>query len=414
MSPAASSPAATPAAVLAADGGPPVRRRGWPAWPHFDDDERAAADAVLASGRVNYWTGEQGRCFEREFARWAGVPHAVAVANGTVALEIALRAVGVGPGAEVVVPAATFIATAAAVVAVGAVPVVVDVDPRSRCLTAATVAPALTGRTAAVIGVHVDGFPADLEPVVALARRHGLAVVEDCAQAHGAHRDGRRVGTVGDVAAWSFCQDKIMTSAGEGGAITTADARVWQRCWEYKDHGKNLDAVSAPAPAAGFRWLHDTFGTNARMTEVQAAVARCQLRKVDGWVATRRAHAARLTAGLAGLDALLLPAVGPGAGHAFYRYPLRVDAARLAPGWDRDRLVAAVVAEGVPAAHGGCSEIHRERAFRAAGLAPRVLPHAAALSRASMTLPLHHRMTTADVDDALAAVRKVLDRAGRG
>lgn len=402
------------AALLAADGGAPVRRDAWPAWPHFDDDERAAADAVLASGRVNYWTGEQGRSFEREFAQWAGVPHAVAVANGTVALEIALRAVGVGAGAEVVVPSATFIATAAAVVAVGAVPVVVDVDPRSRCLTAATVAPALTARTAAVLAVHVDGYPADLEPVVALARDRGLVVVEDCAQAHGARRDGRRVGTFGDVAAWSFCQDKIMTSAGEGGAITTADPRVWQRCWEYKDHGKNLDAVSAPPPRPGFRWLHDTFGTNARMTEVQAAVGRRQLRKVEDWVATRRAHAARLTAGLAGLDALLLPEVGPGVAHAFYRYPLRVDATRLAPGWDRDRLVAAVVAEGIPAAYGGCSEIHRERAFRDAGLAPRVLPHAAALSHATMTLPLHHRMTTADVDDVLTAVRKVLSRAGRG
>jgi dTDP-4-amino-4,6-dideoxygalactose transaminase len=408
------SPATAPAPLLAADGGRPVRLHAWPAWPHFDDDERAAADAVLASGRVNYWTGEHGRCFEREFAQWAGVPHAVAVANGTVALEIALRAIGVCPGSEVIVPAATFIATAAAVVACGAVPVVVDVDPRSRCLTAATVAPALTVLTAAVVGVHVDGYPADLGPVVALARRHGLAVVEDCAQAHGAHRDGRRVGTFGAIAAWSFCQDKIMTSAGEGGAITTADPLLWQRCWEYKDHGKNLAALAEPAPRPGFRWLHDTFGTNARMTEVQAAVARRQLRKVEGWVAVRRAHAARLTAGLAGLDELRPPAAGPGVGHAYYRYPLQVDAARLAPGWDRDRVVAAVVAEGIPAAHGGCSEIHRERAFHEVGRAARVLPHAAALSGTTMTLPLHHRMTTADVDDVLAAVHKVLGRARRG
>lgn len=399
------------ASTLAAEGGPALRAHPWPAWPHFDDDERVAVDAVLASGRVNYWTGEQGRLFEREFAEWAEVPHAVAVANGTVALEIALRAIGIGAGAEVIVPSATFIATASAVAACGAVPVIVDVDRDTRCLTAASVLPALTSRTAAIIVVHLGGFPADMAPILDLANQHGLTVVEDCAQAHGAQRDGRRVGTFGAVAAWSFCQDKIITTAGEGGAITTADPDVWRRCWEYKDHGKNQRAVADPALPAGFRWLHDSFGTNGRMTEVQAAVGRRQLRKVDGWVAARRALAARLTEGLGDLDVLRLPTVPAGVDHAFYRYYVELDLARLAPGWDRDRVVAAVVAEGVPVTHGGCSEIHRERALRPTGQPAPVLPHAAALSRTSMTLPVHHRMSAADADDVVAAMRKVLREA---
>ena len=395
---------------LALDGGLPVRESPWPAWPYFDDEDRAAADAVLASGRVNYWTGEQGRCFERELANWAGVPHAVAVANGTVALEIAMRALGIGPGDEVIVPSATFIATASAVVACGAVPVVADVDARSQCLTVESTQAALTPRTAAVVVVHLGGFPADMDPILDLALRHGLRVVEDCAQGHGAHRDGRRVGSFGDVAAWSFCQDKIMTAAGEGGAITTANTALWRRCWEYKDHGKNRDALGDASPPSGFRWLHDRFGTNARMTEIQAAVGRRQLAKVDGWVATRRARAAQLTEGLADLDALRLPDAP--AGHAFYRYYSHLQAGRLAPGWDRDRVVAAVVAEGVPAAHGGCFEINRERAFRAIE-EPRTLPVAAALSRTSMTLPLHQRTSASDVDDVITAVRKVLEEATR-
>ncbi len=403
----------THTSALALDGGTPVRTGRWPGWPHFDDDEQAAALAVLASGRVNYWTGEHGRAFEREFADWVGVAHAVAVANGTVALEIALRAVGVGPGDEVVVPAATFIATASAVVACGAQPVVVDVDPLTQCLTAATVETALTERTAAVVVVHLGGFPADVEPVVRLARRAGLAVVEDCAQAHGAHRDGRRVGTFGDVAAWSFCQDKIMSTVGEGGAITTADRRVWRRCWEFKDHGKNHDAVFAPERRPGFRYVHDSFGTNARLTELQSAVGRCQLRKVDGWVAIRRAHAARLTAALADLPPLRVPAVPPGVGHAFYRYYAHLRPELLAPDWDRDRVIAALVAEGVPATYGGCAEIQRELAFDPQGRLPVVLPNAAALARTSMTLPVHHRMTDADVDDVVAAVHKVLGEATR-
>ncbi|MCO1653874.1 DegT/DnrJ/EryC1/StrS family aminotransferase [Pseudonocardia humida] len=382
-----------------------------PAWPHFDDDERAAADAVLGSGRVNYWTGEQGHHFERDFAAWVGVPHAVAVSNGTVALEIALRAIGVGPGDEVVVPSATFIATAAAVATCGAIPVVVDVDRGTRCLTAGTVEPALTARTVAIVVVHLGGFPADMAPILHLARERGLTVVEDCAQAHGARRGGRMVGTHGTVAAWSFCQDKIMSTAGEGGAITTADPDVWRRCWEYKDHGKNHDAVTDQTHPPGFRWLHDSFGTNARMTEVQAAVGRRQLGKVDGWVALRRAHAARLTDGLRDLDALRLPATPPAVEPAFYRYHVELRSERLAPGWDRDRVVAALVAEGVPATQGGCSEIQRERAFRTVRTPPRVLPNAAALSRTTLTLPVHHRMSDSDVDDVVAAVRKVLQEA---
>ncbi len=402
---------ATQTPELALDGGVPVRDRPWPAWPHFDDDERAAADAVLASGRVNYWTGEQGHHFEREFAAWVGVPHAVAVANGTVALEIALRALGIGAGAEVIVPSATFIATAGAVAACGAVPVVVDVDRHTRCLTGGSVDAALTARTMAIVVVHLGGFPADMGPILELARKHGLFIVEDCAQAHGAHHGGRGVGTSGDVAAWSFCQDKIMTTAGEGGAITTADPDLWRRCWERKDHGKNHEAVSDPTHPPGFRWLHDEFGTNARMTEVQAAVGRCQLRKVDGWVTIRREHAARLTEGLHDIHTLRLPTVPTGVGHAFYRYHVDVRAELLAPGWDRDRIVAALIAEGIPATHGGCFEIHRERAFRAVHLPSPLLPHAAALSRSAMTLPVHHRMSASDTDDVIAAVRKVLGEA---
>jgi dTDP-4-amino-4,6-dideoxygalactose transaminase len=402
---------ATSSPALAIQGRSPLRDRPWPAWPHFDEDERAAVDAVLTSGRVNYWTGEQGRCFEREFAEWVGVEHAVAVANGTVALEIALRAIGVGAGDEVVVPSATFIATASAVAACGALPVVADVDCRTQCLTAESIASSLTTRTAAVVVVHLGGFPAEVEPILRLARSNGFLVIEDCAQAHGACRNGRKVGTFGDVAAWSFCQDKIMTTGGEGGAITTADLDVWRRCWEYKDHGKNHRAVSDPTHPPGFRWLHDSFGTNARMTEMQAAVGRSQLRKVDGWVATRRAHAARFTQGLQHIDALQLPAVPTDVGHAFYRYYAHLRTELLAPGWDRDRVVEAIVAEGVPAGYGGCAEIHRERAFRSTGQPPPRLPVAASLSRTSMTLPVHQRMSASDADDVVAAVRAVLQEA---
>jgi dTDP-4-amino-4,6-dideoxygalactose transaminase len=397
--------------ALALHGGAPLRREPMPRWPVFDAGDAAAASEVLLSGRVNYWTGDHGRAFEQEFAHWAGAPHAVAVANGTVALEIALRALGVEPGDEVVVPSATFIATASAVVTCGARPVVVDVDPDSQALTVDSVLPALTERTVAVIVVHVGGYPADTTALAQLAESRGLHLVEDCAQAHGARRDGVPVGTAGRIAAWSFCQDKIMTTAGEGGAITMADEALARRCWELKDHGKSYAAVYETAHPPGFRWLHDSFGTNGRMTEVQAVIGRRQLDKIDGWVVQRRAHAALLSEALAGVAALRLPKVAPGVEHAYYRFYAQVRPELLKPGWDRDRIVSGVLAEGADCASGGCPEIYRERAFDGVGRPAAPLPVAEWLGRNSFVLPVHPALSATDVRDCADAVLKVFAEA---
>jgi dTDP-4-amino-4,6-dideoxygalactose transaminase len=399
------------AGELAIHGGPPVRRTPLPTWPRFDEQDAAAVGEVLLSGRVNYWTGEHGRAFEREFADWATVRHAVTVANGTVALEIALRALGIGPGDDVIVPSATFIATASAVVAVGARPVVADIDENSQALTEATARQAVTPRTAAIIVVHVGGYPAEMRALERLAGARGLALLEDCAQAHGARRDGRPVGTGGQIAAWSFCNDKILSTAGEGGAITTEDTELATLCWELKDHGKAHAKAHQDAPTTQFRWLHDRFGTNARMTEMQAAVGRLQLQKLPSWLARRRAHAAALTSALQDVPALRLPDIPAGVEHAYYRFYGHVRPGHLQPGWDRDRVVAAISAEGIPCGSGGCTEIYRERAFDAVER-PRVpLPVAHRLGRESLVLPVHPALTSSDIRDVADAVRKVFSEA---
>lgn len=398
---------APPLGALAIHGGEPVRRLPFPTWPQFDEHDAAMAGEVLLSGRVNYWTGPHGRAFEREFGEAVAAPHAVALANGTVAIEIALRTLGVRAGDEVVVPSATFIATASAVVACGARPVVVDVDIDSQALTTETVAPAITDRTAAVIVVHVGGYPANVSALAALTQAHGLHLIEDCAQALGASRDGCQVGRTGVAAAWSFCQDKIMTTAGEGGALTTADPELARRFWEAKDHGKSHEAVYDRAHAPGFRWLHDTFGGNARMTEVQAAVGRLQLPKLDSWAALRREYAEILRGGLGDLEGLRLPRIAPGVEHAYYRFYGHVLTEQLRPGWNRDRIVAAIEAEGVPCAFGGCTEIYRERAFDSVGRPDCRLPGAEWLGRRSIVLPVHPALTRADVEETVEAVRKV-------
>lgn len=332
----------------------------------------------------------------------------MALSNGTVALELALQAVGIGPGDEVVVPARTFVATASAVVAVGARPVVADIDLVSQTLTAATVDAVRTPRTRAVIPVHLGGWPAPMAELMSLAARHDLVVVEDCAQAHGARLAGRSVGTLGHVAAWSFCQDKIITTLGEGGAVTTGDEEIWRTVWERKDHGKSFAAVYERTHPPGFRWLHESFGTNARMTEVQAAQGRRALARLPSWSERRRALAAVLDEGLADVPGLRVPVPPSDVRHAYYKYYAFVRPERLAPGWDRDAVMTAIEAEGVPCLQGACAEIYREKAFDGVGRPEHPLPVARELGETSLMLMVHPTLTKREIDDTVEAIRKVM------
>lgn len=391
----------------------PVRTAPFPPWPVFGRDEIDAVSGVLASGRVNYWTGTECRAFEEEFAAFCGTQHAISLANGTLALELALHALGIGPGDEVIVPARTFIASASCAVARGAVPVVADVDPVSQNLTADTVLPALTSRTRAIVAVHLAGWPCDMDPIMALARERGVKVIEDCAQAHGATYKGRPVGSLGDCAAFSFCQDKIMTTGGEGGMLVMNDTRLWQKAWAYKDHGKSFDAVFNREHPPGFRWLHESFGSNFRMTEMQAAIGRRQLAKLPEWLAVRRRNAALLAEGLASIPGLRLTPPPQEIGHAYYKYYAFVDTAALAPGWDAARINEAINAEGVPCFAGSCAEIYRERAFTDRGWGPSGrLPAAQQLGETSLMFMVHPTLGEAEMADTVAAVRKVM-RAAR-
>ncbi len=400
--------------MLAIDGGQPVRTIPFPPWPVFGQDEIDAVGTVLASGRVNYWTGEECRRFEEAFAALCGTRHAISLANGTLALELALYMHDIGPGDEVIVPARTFIASASCAVARGAVPVVADVDPVSQNLTADAVLAALTLRTRAVVAVHLAGCPCDMDPIMALARERGIKVIEDCAQAHGATYKGRPVGSLGDCAAFSFCQDKIMTTGGEGGMLVLNDTRLWEKAWAYKDHGKSFDAVFNREHPPGFRWLHESFGSNFRMTEMQAAIGRKQLARLPQWLAARRRNAAALDAGFADISGLRVARPPDGIGHAYYKYYVLVEPEALAPGWDATRIQEAIIAEGVPCFAGSCSEIYRERAFADRGWGPaRRLPVAQRLGETSLMFMVHPTLGEAEMADTVGAVRKAMQAAAR-
>jgi dTDP-4-amino-4,6-dideoxygalactose transaminase len=385
----------------------------YPPWPFFGDEEVEAAAKVLRSGKVNYWTGSEGRRFEEEFAEFSGCKHAIAVANGTVALELALRALGIGPGDEVITTSRTFIASASSIVAVGARPVFADVDLDSQNLTAASVKAVLTPATRAIIPVHLAGWPCEMDELMELAREHGLYVVEDCAQAQGATYKGRPVGSIGDIGAFSFCQDKNMTTAGEGGMVTTNREDLWRSMWAYKDHGKSFQTVYETIHAPGYRWLHESFGTNWRLSEVQSAVGRVALRRLPGWVDIREQHAARLLDSFSEHSALRIPERPAHIRHANYKFYAFVRQERLVEGWGRDRIAMEVTALGVPCTTGSCSEVYLEKAFPEDMRPKERLHNARILGETSLMFQVHPTLHPQHIEHACEAVAQVMQRAVR-
>lgn len=401
-------------ATLALYGGAPVRTVPFPPWPFFAPDEIDAAKHVLESGRVNYWTGSECAQFEQAYAEFCGRRHAIALANGTVALELALHAFGIGAGAEVITASRTFIASASCAVLRGATPVLADVDPVSQNITADSIRAVLTPRAKAIIAVHLGGWPCDMDPILELARAHGLLVIEDCAQAHGATYKGRPVGSFGAAAAFSFCQDKIISTGGEGGMLLLDDTATWEKAWAYKDHGKSHDAVFSREHPPGFRWVHESFGTNWRLTEMQAAIGRLQLAKLPAWVAKRQQFAQTLDNGLAALPGIRITKPATGTGHAYYKYYAFLEPDRLKPEWDQGRVIAAINAEGIPCMGGSCSEIYLEKAFVDAGLEPAArLPVAQRLGATSLSFLVHPTLGEANMRDTCAAIAKVMRAAAR-
>lgn len=395
---------------LAVDGGKPLRTEPFAPWPFFTEDEIGAAAAVLRSGKVNYWTGEQGRLFEQEYAAFLNTRHAIAVANGTVALELALYALGIGPGDEVVVTSRSFIASASCVVVRGAVPVFADVDLHSQNLSAETIARVLTPRTKAIIAVHLAGWPCDMDAIMALAKQHGLKVVEDCAQAHGATYKGRQVGSFGDINAFSFCQDKILTTGGEGGLVTTNDQSLWEKAWSYKDHGKSFNSVYHKQHPPGYRFLHDSFGTNWRLTEMQAALGRVLLRKLLEQVEQRRSNAAILSRHLSQIPGLRVPLPPEEVAHAYYKYYVFLRPEQLRPNWGLHRIQEAVIAEGIPC-FAGYREMYLEKAFPEQWRPKAALKNVSELSRTGLVLLVHPTLSERDMLDTCRALERVMEAA---
>ncbi|MDN3454267.1 MULTISPECIES: DegT/DnrJ/EryC1/StrS aminotransferase family protein [unclassified Psychrobacter] len=385
-------------------------------WPSFTQVEADAVSQVLLSNKVNYWTGTEGRQFEREFAEWADSKYAIAMGNGTLALDVALQALDIGAGDDVIVTPRTFIASISSVVNVGATPVFADVDADTGNITPETIAAVLTAKTKAIVCVHLAGWPCDMDGIMALAEQHNLYVIEDCAQAHGSQYKGRSVGSIGHIGAWSFCQDKIMTTGGEGGMVTTNDEQLWRKMWAYKDHGKSYAAVYETEHPPGYRWLHESFGTNWRMTEMQAVIGRIQLERMNDWTAKRTANAQAILAaceqwvesGYLSVPRIeALPAFAD-CTHAYYKLYVYVQPEHLPQGWSRDRIIAEINALAVPCFSGSASEVYLEKAFDNTGLRPQTrLPIAKQLGETSLMFLVHPTLTQAEIVQTVQAIDQI-------
>ena len=373
-------------------------------WPSYSQDEADTVQSVLLSNKVNYWTGQECRQFEKEFAEFAGCNHAIALANGTVALDLALKAMNIGDGDEVVVTSRTFLASVSSIVNAGAIPVFADVEADTQNISFETISAVLTKGTKAIVCVHLAGWPCDMGPIMELARENDLYVIEDCAQAHGALYKVRPVGSIGHIGCWSFCQDKIMTTGGEGGMVTTNDKELWSKMWSFKDHGKSWEAVYEQEHPPGFRWLHESFGTNWRMTEMQAAIGRIQIKKMPQWHKQRLDNANQIWIAALSCSALRVPEIPDHIDHAAYKCYVFVDGTEA----DRDAIMAKINERGVPCFSGSCSEVYLEKAFDNTNYRPKErLPVAKRLGETSLMFLCHPTLTQEEIDLTCQVIKEV-------
>lgn len=387
-------------------------------WPSFTKEEADKVSSILLSNKVNYWTGQEGRAFEEEFAIFSGCEYAVAVTNGTLALDLALVALEIGQANggtisdEVIVTSRTFLASASSIVTAGAKPVFADVDANSQNITAETIQNVTTQNTKAIICVHLAGMPCEMDAIMESADANGIKVIEDCAQAHGAKYKGHSVGSIGHIGAWSFCQDKIMTTGGEGGMVTTNDEQLWKRMWSYKDHGKSWDAIHNKQHPPGFRWLHESFGTNWRLTEMQSAIGRIQLKRMSDWFSERNNNADAIEDSLSKFKCIRLVEIPDYIDHAQYKYYAFIKPELLSKGWSRDRIVTEINSCGVPCFQGSCSEVYLEKAFANTDFRPQErLPVAKDLGETSIMFLVHPTLKDCEIAKTCEAIEMVLSKA---
>lgn len=389
-------------------------------WPSFSKKEIDAVKKILKSNKVNYWTGDECRKFEKEFAKYFDSKYSVSLANGTVAIDLALKVLDIKAGDEVIVTSRTFIASVSSIVNAGGIPIFADVCLNSQNFRSSEISNLITQKTKAILCVHLAGWPCEMDNIMRIAKKNNLFVIEDCAQAHGAKYKGKSVGSIGHIGCWSFCQDKIMTTGGEGGMVTTNSKKLWEKMWAYKDHGKSYNAVYKKKHPYGFRWLHESFGTNWRMTEIQATIGRIQLQKMSEWTRKRNQNQNLIWKTCKTLDLIRSPKFNEksweyyneGNVHAAYKCYVFINKSKMKSGWSRDKIIKEINNLGVPCFSGSCSEVYREKAFYKSNLRPKKrLKSAKDLGETSLCFLIHPTITKKEINLTCKAIIDVAKKA---
>ena len=387
-------------------------KNSFSSWPSFCQEEIDEVTDVLSSNKVNYWTGDRCKKFERDFSVWSDSKFSIALTNGTVALELALKSLEIGVNDEVIVTSRSFIATVSSIVNIGAIPIFADVDINSQNINSKSIKPLISNKTKAIICVHLAGWPCEMDEIMNISDEFNLFVIEDCAQAHGAKYKSRPVGSIGHIGAWSFCQDKIISTGGEGGMVTTNSETLWQRMWAYKDHGKNYEMVNTQIKSEGFRWVHDSFGTNWRMTEMQAAIGSIQLKKMSEWHSKRNINANQIWSVAKECNGIRVPDLPSYIEHAAYKCYVFIEPEKLKKNWSRDRIIKAINSLNVPCYLGSCSEIYLEKAFNDKSFKPsQRLPNAKMLGETSLMFLVHPTLTDDEIKQTCNAIQSVMQKA---
>jgi dTDP-4-amino-4,6-dideoxygalactose transaminase len=350
---------------LAITGGEPAIEKTLPGWPQFTEEIIEAAVEPLKTGKVNYWTGKVGMEFEKRWADWNGVRFAISTTNGTSALHTALGGLGIGPGDEVITTPYSFIASSFCVVQAGAIPVFADVKREDHCIDPEDIEKKITPRTRAIIPVHLYGNICEMDEIMEIAKAHSLYVIEDSAEAHGATYKGNKVGCIGDVGAFSFCQNKTFTTGGEGGMVTTNNEEVAWRCRSFRDHGYDVEKrLSLLEMEGALPYIHKIIGFNYRMTEMQSAIGVKEMERLDSWnLPRRRRNGEILIAELKDLPQIqYLPVHNQEKVNGFYVFPVVLNLERLS--CDKKTFLEAIVAEGVPAWREFWPQSYKERAYQ--------------------------------------------------
>lgn len=383
-------------------------------WPLFSNQEIKKVSQILRSGKVNYWTGTEGKLFEKEFSSFFKIKYSVAVANASLALECALKSIGIKKNDDVIVTSKSYISSASCVVNIGANPIFSDVDLNSQNITVDSIKKIITKNTKAIICVHLGGFPCDMIKIKKFAKTRKIKIIEDCSQSHGASINKKFTGSFGDIAVWSFCNEKII-STGEGGMISTNSKKIWEKIWSTKEIGKNFYLSRKKKQSnLKFRWLHNSFGTNLRMTEIQSAIGRIQLKKLKSFIKERKFNANIINKIFSKFEFIIVPQVPKNIEHAFYRYYVRIDKAKLKKGWSRDRILKKLNQMGIMSNQGSCSEIYLEKCFKNQKIGPATrLKNAKLLGEQSVAFIVDPRLNINKIIKKQEYIQKIFSSASK-